>query len=40
VPWLGEDEAEASANGNGNARRRLWGRGDPASPKEHENIEV
>src|SRR4029077_5044696 len=40
VPWLGEDEAEATANGNGNARRRLWGRGDPASPKEHENIEV
>jgi len=42
VPWLGEDEAEAevSANGNGNARRRLWGRGDPASPPEHENIEV
>jgi uncharacterized protein involved in exopolysaccharide biosynthesis len=39
VPWLGE-EAEASANGNGNARRRFWGRGDPASPKEHENIEV
>jgi uncharacterized protein involved in exopolysaccharide biosynthesis len=40
VPWLGEDEAEVSANGNGNARRRLWGRGDPASPPEHENIEV
>jgi uncharacterized protein involved in exopolysaccharide biosynthesis len=40
VPWLGEDEAEVSANGNGNARRRLWGRGDPASSKEHENIEV
>jgi uncharacterized protein involved in exopolysaccharide biosynthesis len=40
VPWLGEDEAEVSANGNGNARRRLWGRGDPASPAEHENIEV
>ena len=40
VPWLGDDEAEATANGNGNARRRLWGRGDPASPKEHENIEV
>jgi uncharacterized protein involved in exopolysaccharide biosynthesis len=38
VPWLGEDEA--NANGNGSARRRLWGRGDPASPKEHENIEV
>jgi uncharacterized protein involved in exopolysaccharide biosynthesis len=40
VPWLGEDEAEVSANGNGNARRRLWGRGDAASPPEHENIEV
>jgi uncharacterized protein involved in exopolysaccharide biosynthesis len=40
VPWLGEAEAEVSANGNGNARRRLWGRGDPASSKEHENIEV
>jgi uncharacterized protein involved in exopolysaccharide biosynthesis len=40
VPWLGEDEAEVSANGNGNAGRRLWGRGDPASPQEHENIEV
>ena len=40
VPWLGEDEAEATANGNGNARRRLWSRGDPASPPEHENIEV
>ncbi len=40
VPWLGEDEAAVSANGNGNARRRLWSRGDPASPPEHENIEV
>ncbi|HKB98291.1 MAG TPA: Wzz/FepE/Etk N-terminal domain-containing protein [Terriglobales bacterium] len=38
VPWLGEDEAEVSGNGNG--RRRFWGRGDPALPKEHENIEV
>jgi uncharacterized protein involved in exopolysaccharide biosynthesis len=38
VPWLGEDGAEAAANGNG--RRRFWGRGDPASPKEHENVEV
>src|SRR6202162_1985925 len=36
VPWLGEDEAEVSAHGNGNAQRRLWGRGDPASPPEHE----
>jgi uncharacterized protein involved in exopolysaccharide biosynthesis len=40
VPWLGEDEVEASTNGNGNGLRRLWGRGDPASPAEHENIEV
>jgi uncharacterized protein involved in exopolysaccharide biosynthesis len=40
VPWLGEDGAEATTNGNGNARRRFWGRGDPASPQEHENIEV
>ena len=40
VPWLGEDGEDATANGNGNARRRFWGGGDPASPKEHENIEV
>jgi uncharacterized protein involved in exopolysaccharide biosynthesis len=38
VPWLGEDEDEAAANGNG--RRRFWGRSEPASPKEHENVEV
>jgi len=38
VPWLGEDGDEAAANGNG--RRRFWGRGDPASSKEHENVEV
>jgi len=38
VPWLGEDGEEAAANGNG--RRRFWGRGDPASSKEHENVEV
>jgi len=38
VPWLGEDGDEAAANGNG--RRRFWGRSDPASPKEHENVEV
>jgi uncharacterized protein involved in exopolysaccharide biosynthesis len=38
VPWLGEDGEEATANGNG--RRRFWGRGDPASSKEHENVEV
>ena len=39
VPWLGEDEDDA-ANGNGNARRRFWGRGDPAPPKDHEHLEV
>jgi uncharacterized protein involved in exopolysaccharide biosynthesis len=38
VPWLGEDGDEAAANGNG--RRRFWGRSDPASPREHENVEV
>jgi uncharacterized protein involved in exopolysaccharide biosynthesis len=42
VPWLGEDEGEAEANGNGdgNGRRRFWGRGDAASPKDHEHVEV
>jgi polysaccharide chain length determinant protein (PEP-CTERM system associated) len=40
VPWLGEDDDNAAANGNGSARRRFWGRGDPGSPKEHENVEV
>jgi uncharacterized protein involved in exopolysaccharide biosynthesis len=40
VPWLGEDDDDAAANGNGSARRRFWGRGDPGSPKEHENVEV
>jgi polysaccharide chain length determinant protein (PEP-CTERM system associated) len=40
VPWLGEDEDDATADGNGNARRRFWGRGDPASPKDQENVEV
>ncbi len=40
VPWLGEDENGAAANRNGNARRGFWGRGDPASPKDHENVEV
>jgi uncharacterized protein involved in exopolysaccharide biosynthesis len=39
VPWLGDDEDDA-ANGNGSARRRFWGRSDPASPKDHENVEV
>jgi uncharacterized protein involved in exopolysaccharide biosynthesis len=38
VPWLGEDAGEATANGNG--RRRFWGRSNPASPREHENVEV
>jgi polysaccharide chain length determinant protein (PEP-CTERM system associated) len=38
VPWLGEDGDEAAVNGNG--RRRFWGRIDPASPREHENVEV
>ena len=38
VPWLGEDGEEAAPNGNG--RRRFWGRGDPASSKEHEHVEV
>src|ERR1700676_2134052 len=38
VPWLGEDGEQAAPNGNG--RRRFWGRGDPASSKEHENVEV
>jgi polysaccharide chain length determinant protein (PEP-CTERM system associated) len=37
VPWLG-DGNEVAANGNG--RRRFWGRSDPASPREHENVEV
>jgi len=38
VPWLGEAGDEAAVNGNG--RRRFWGRGTPASSKEHENVEV
>jgi polysaccharide chain length determinant protein (PEP-CTERM system associated) len=38
VPWLGEDGDEAAVNRNG--RRRFWGRIDPASPREHENVEV
>src|ERR1039458_7768814 len=37
VPWRGDDEDDAA---NGNARRRFWGRSDPASPKDHENVEV
>ena len=39
VPWLGDDEDDA-ANGNDKARRRFWGRGDPAPPKDHEHVEV
>ena len=38
VPWLGDDADDAAANGN--TRRRFWGRSDPASPKDHENVEV
>src|ERR1035438_5295992 len=37
VPWLGDDEDDAA---NGNARRRFWGRRDPAPPKDHEHVEV
>jgi uncharacterized protein involved in exopolysaccharide biosynthesis len=40
VPWLGEEEDDAAAVGNGNARRRFWGRRDPAPPKDHEHVEV
>ena len=42
VPWLGENEASGGAygNGNGNGRRRFWGRGDSAPPKDHEHVEV
>jgi uncharacterized protein involved in exopolysaccharide biosynthesis len=38
VPWLGGDEDDATSNGNG--QRRFWGRSDPGSPKEHENVGV
>jgi uncharacterized protein involved in exopolysaccharide biosynthesis len=40
VPWLGGDDDEVATNGNGNARRRFWGRSDPSSSKEHENVGV
>jgi uncharacterized protein involved in exopolysaccharide biosynthesis len=41
VPWLGDEEDdEANANGNGNSRRRFWGRGDAAPPKDHEHVGV
>jgi polysaccharide chain length determinant protein (PEP-CTERM system associated) len=39
VPWLGDDEDGVGVNGNGN-RRRFWGRGDSAPPKEHEHVAV
>jgi|SRR5208282_5356166 polysaccharide chain length determinant protein (PEP-CTERM system associated) len=38
VPWLGEEEVQAPAHGNGH--RSFWGRGEPPSPKEHENVGV
>jgi polysaccharide chain length determinant protein (PEP-CTERM system associated) len=38
VPWLGETEDEVIGNGNG--RRHFWGRKDPGSTKEHENVGV
>ena len=41
VPWLGDEEDDAAnANGNGNSRRRFWGRGDAAPPKDHEHVGV
>ena len=43
VPWLGDGEeadAPGNGNGNGNGRRRFWGRGDAARPKDHEQAEV
>jgi polysaccharide chain length determinant protein (PEP-CTERM system associated) len=38
VPWLGESGDDVTANGNG--LRRFWGRSDPGSNKEHENVGV
>jgi uncharacterized protein involved in exopolysaccharide biosynthesis len=38
VPWLGEDADDAGANGHG--RRHFWGRSDPASAQDHENVKV
>jgi hypothetical protein len=39
VPWLGEDvAADEAAYGNG--RRRFWGKGDSAPPKDQEAVEV
>jgi polysaccharide chain length determinant protein (PEP-CTERM system associated) len=41
VPWLGDtDEVGATGDGNGNGKRRFWGRGDSAPPKDHEHVEV
>ena len=42
VPWLGENEASGGGygNGNGSGRRRFWGRGDSAPPKDQEHVEV
>jgi protein tyrosine kinase modulator len=39
VPWLGDDE-DGAAGGNGKGRRRFWGRGDAAPPKENEHVQV
>jgi len=38
VPWL--DENESAAHNNGNARRSFWGRGEPGTHHDHENVEV
>ena len=42
VPWLGDDDEGERSNGNG--RRRFWGRGDTAAPKDkdkdHEQVGV
>ncbi len=42
VPWLGgdEDNNDAAVNGNGKARRRFWGRSDPAAAEDRENVKV
>jgi hypothetical protein len=41
VPWLGDmDEDGAIGDGNGNGKRRFWGRGDSAPPKDREHVEV
>jgi uncharacterized protein involved in exopolysaccharide biosynthesis len=38
VPWLGDEQDDAAGAANG--RRRFWGRGDAAPPKDHEHVEV